>query len=453
MMLACKTPEPTHTMDTTPTTTETHTTTPQDEAEALPPITAEMLSGLTPETWPARAHHVAKIRVQDPDGLFILNVRGEENKYAVDWDNDGTFDDLNLTGQTSHEYDEPGTYTIRLAGDIHALSWCSTSHQAKNKLSSYTTTDEEHILDIEQWGNIQWRSMELMFAHCPTLEGWSAFDTPDLSRTTSMASMFLGAAQFNTDMGAWDTRHVTDMNSMFLGATRFNQPLDKWDTRHVTDMSNMFNSAKIFNQPLNTWDVSNVTRMNNMFAYTQRFNQPLDQWTVDKVTDMSNMFEHANAFNQPLNTWNMSNVTTTYNMFQSALSFNQPLDQWDVSNITTMAAMFSRARSFNQPLNTWDVSNVTNMSWMFSRATTFNQPLDTWNIKNVFAMQSMLKGAFSMSTENYDATLNGWAKLPSLQKNVTLDATGLSFCTSADARQKIKATYNWTIQGDHKKCP
>ena len=109
--------------------------------------------------------------------------------------------------------------------------------------------------------------------------------------------------------------------------------ISNWDVSKVTSMRSMFAHARSFNQPLNNWDVSNVTDMGGMFLRARSFNQPLNKWNVSKVTYMSFMFDGAESFNQPLNNWNVSSVKFMSGMFEDATSFNQPLNNWNVSNV------------------------------------------------------------------------------------------------------------------------
>jgi hypothetical protein len=50
----------------------------------------------------------------------------------------------------------------------------------------------------------------------------------------------------------------------------------------------------------------------------------------------------------------------------------------------------------------------------------------------------------NLSTENYDAILNGWSAL-NLQPSVELGAVGINYCDGAQARQVIINNFGWTI--------
>lgn len=334
--------------------------------------------------------------------------------YNVDW-GDGS-SDTGITGNITHSYATPGTYTIEISGTFPSIYF--NDDNANDKLK---------IIEILAWGDIQWQTMENAFYGCENLN-FDLIDSPDLSQVTTLKNMFRGGTSFNgivndwdistiTDLSGlfyeaetfnrplanWNTRAVTDMSYTFYYAELFNEPLDSWNTAAVTTMSNMFYHAEDFNQNINNWNVSNVTDMSNLFYYARAFNQPLNLWDVSNVTSMASMF-YLTSFNQPINNWNISNVTDISGMFQNC-PFNQPLNLWDVSNVTTLASTFAQNNSFNQPLNDWDVSNVTNMSQTFGSAGTlkdFNQPLDQWDVSNVTNMSGMFQSS------SFNQPLNGW---------------------------------------------
>ena len=108
-------------------------------------------------------------------------------------------------------------------------------------------------------------------------------------------------------IGGWKVSCVTDMTDLFKSSKNpevadFNQPLNNWDVSKVTTMRSMFYGAAAYNQPMNGWNVSNVINMYYMFE-ASAFNQPLNDWDVSKVTTMQGLFYDATAYNQPLCDW------------------------------------------------------------------------------------------------------------------------------------------------------
>jgi surface protein len=68
---------------------------------------------------------------------------------------------------------------------------------------------------------------------------------------------------FNQNINNWDVSKVTSMTSMFQLNSSFNQPLSGWNVSAVTDMSTMFYLATAFNQDIGNWNVGNVTVFSN----------------------------------------------------------------------------------------------------------------------------------------------------------------------------------------------
>ncbi|RZK77486.1 MAG: BspA family leucine-rich repeat surface protein [Pedobacter sp.] len=391
------------------------------------------------------------------DFTIYVPIYGSDNNYTVDF-GDGIVLE-NQTGGISHTYNNPGVYTVILSGNFTRIYF---GPFGSSKLKS-----------IDQWGDIQWSSMESAFKACKNLV-INATDTPDLSQVTDARYMFSGCWSMNQPLNSWDVSNIERMDYMFAGTLIFNQPLDNWDVSHVTnmhemfafteqfnqslenwdvssvtDMSRMFYQAAGYNSSITGWDVSNVTTMNEMFKYAGTFNQPLNDWDVSSVTHMEEMFSHAIEFDQSLNSWDVSNVTIMAGMFSGATAFNGEISNWNVSNVTDMNTMFSDATSFNKPLNYWDISNVIYINDMFSLATSFNQPLNSWDISNIYSLNGFLNAAYNfnqdlsewdfsnpqmfnfinnsgLDTNNYDKLLRRFAQLGI--ENITLRAYGLKYC-------------------------
>ncbi len=310
--------------------------------------------------------------------------------YYVDWGDDSFT--TNITTEVSHTYLIPGTYTVSIFGKFPAI-YFGSSHE-----------DSSKIISINQWGDIEWKSMKEAFRNCDELT-YNAVDIPNL-------------------------KEVTDMSSMFQRAIKFNGMIGDWDVSSVVDMSGIFGSALAFNQPINTWDVGSVTSMVGMFSDARSFNQNINDWDVSEVSTMVGMFNGASNFNQPLNDWDVSNVWNMYGMFLHASSFNQPLDNWDVSLVQNMSLMFSGALEFNQSLGNWQLSSL---------------------IYNTSAngMISMLDGS-GLSIDSYESTLKGWSESANTPCCIQLGAQSMVYCSSGENYRNVLVAKNWIFVDDKK---
>ena len=154
----------------------------------------------------------------------------------------------------------------------------------------------EALLRVEQFGTVQWQTMENAFYGCKNMQFAEGIDTPDLSKVTDMSGMFAGCTAFNQPLNSWNVSNVQKMGStsydsdrvlgMFLDCSSFNQPLDNWDVSKVEGMRRMFSGCTAFNQPLNNWNVSQVTDMREMFSGCTSFDQDLGMWKLEKCENL-----------------------------------------------------------------------------------------------------------------------------------------------------------------------
>ncbi|WP_136465690.1 BspA family leucine-rich repeat surface protein [Flagellimonas onchidii] len=290
-------------------------------------------------------------------------IEQHEFDYTVDW-GDGTIEE-NLTDKTpSHQYAEPGTYTVAILGKF-------PDFRPSNSSAKY-------LSGMEQWGNNQWIYID--FIGVDGME-YNATDKPDLSIAVDMSWMFL-------------------------------------------------NSNIIFNESIGDWDMSNIMWMNNMFEGSPSFNEDISGWDVSSAVDMKNMFKNATSFDQDLSEWDVSSVTDMTSMFQGADAFNQPLSWGEkTAMVTSMNSMFLGVDTFNQDISGWDVSSVTDMGFMFEAATSFNQSLGAWDISSIANMTGMLNNS-GMSSENFGATLIGWAPAEgeTIPEGIALGSLGMFLC-------------------------
>ena len=395
------------------------------------------------------------------ESIFIPTTGGGYN-YNVDW-GDGTITN-NITGNATHTYTAAGMHTVSITGSFPRIFF---SVEFDNNPIQSELDNAQKIKTIEQWGNINWTSMEDAFEGCMSLQG-NFSDAPNLSNVTSLKNMFkdntlfnwpigswyvstiqdmenlfFRASSFNQDVGSWDVSSVTNMVGMFSMASNFNQNIGNWDVSSVTNMRIMFGDATSFNQDLNNWDVSNVTNMSDMFRFIPVFNGNISSWNTSSVTDMSGMFRFTPAFNQNIGNWNVSNVIDMNSMFFGAAGFNQNIGNWNVASVANMNRMFSSATAFNQVIGNWNTANVTDMSEMFQSATSFDQDLGNWNVQNL-NNAALMFDSVTLSTSNYDALLIGW-DAQNLNSSVNFDGGNSKYCQGEDERLNLINSDTWTI--------
>ncbi|WP_422106263.1 BspA family leucine-rich repeat surface protein [Winogradskyella sp.] len=341
------------------------------------------------------------------ESITVPTFSGETYNYTVDW-GDGTID-TGFTGNAIHTYAVAGTYTVSISGTFPRIYFTINNNSRK-------------IIDITQWGDNPWTSMERAFLGCVNLN-ISATDAPDLSGVTDLSYMFYFTDAMNGAIGHWDVSTVTTMSHMFYYATAFNQDIGSWDVSAVTDMSYMFFRASVFNSDIGAWDVSAVTNMRNMFSGASVFNQDIGSWDVSAVTNLKLMFANTLDFNQDIGSWNVSAVTDMSAMFTYAYAFNQDIGSWDVSSVEDMGGMFSYTLAFDQNIGSWDTTSVLDMDYMFKEA--------------------------ALSTANYDALLLGWSTLDPgevyIVQHRDFDAGNSQYCSGEAARQNLIDNYDWTI--------
>ncbi len=308
--------------------------------------------------------------------------------YSVDWGDGLT--NSGVTGAITHDYATPGTYTIEISGTFPSIYFNDGGDKIK-------------IIEILNWGNIQWQTMEDAFHGCENVN-FDAIDAPDLTQVSSLQNMFRKCTSFNGIVNNWDISNITNISGLFQECEIFNRPVDLWNTSNVINMSYTFHRARNFNEPLDNWNVSSVTTLEYFLSEASTFNQNINNWNISNVTNLIGAFRYTGQFDQPLNNWDVSNINDLTGTFQGS-SYNRALDNWNVSSVTSMEATF-RESKFNQPLSGWDVSSVTNMHQMFHRNRTFNQPINNWDVSNVTDMSEMFDGWIWGAV--FNQPLNNW---------------------------------------------
>ena len=151
------------------------------------------------------------------------------------------------------------------------------------------TAERLNLLEIKQWGKINWRAdMAYAFDGCENVD-LTATDQPNFASVTVLAGMFRGCLNLvgNNSISSWPTGNVRNMGLLFAGAPLFNQPLN-WDVSRVTSMASMFLNATSFNQSLGNWDLSARPNMSGFFNGSgmdcKRYDSTLIGWANNPKT-------------------------------------------------------------------------------------------------------------------------------------------------------------------------
>ncbi|RQO37879.1 hypothetical protein DBR39_13395 [Chryseobacterium sp. KBW03] len=292
----------------------------------------------------------------------------------------------------------------------------------------------DKILEIEQWGNIVWTTMNSAFSQCKLIQ-ITAADTPNLSNVEDASYMFFGTKSFTgaSSMQNWDTSRIKNfrftfailfdsiMNSL---PDQFNPPyFNSWNMSSATDLSFMFAGRGLFNQTLNNWDVSKVTDMKWMFALCSSYNQPMDHWDTSSLEDIRYMFHFIPAFNQSLNNWNTSKVINMAHALHGCTAFNQPLENWNMTKVTRIDQLLKTTPSFNQSLANWNLAALNEGMQAFTET--------------------------GIGCENFSKTLAGWADNPNTANNIDLDdVTSLTYASNVTDKKNILINKGWAMSGD-----
>lgn len=376
------------------------------------------------------------------DSSIYINVDSNYiYNYDVDWDNDGVFDTVGISQGLFIQYPSPGVYTIRIRGQFPSIQF--------GIIFSPTFKDNKSkIIEINQWGNQQWKFLTRAFYGCDSMN-CLAVDAPILDSTNSLWSMFADCSVFNGSINHWDVSNIESLNAIFHRAKLFNQPLNNWDVARNKALQYAFYGAESFNQNINSWQVDSVIYFVNTFTGAKSFNMPLNNWNVSRGINLSAMFSYAESFNQNINSWNLTNAQIIIGMFVHAKSYNQPMNNWDVSRISSLSSLFNGAESFNQDISNWNISYVHSISNMFFNAKSFNQNLGNWDLSSFSTAYNAFDSS-GMSTANYDSTLIAWeAKYHN--RNVHIGSLNLNYCLSDSARNELVKD-GWIFVGDSLNC-
>lgn len=318
---------------------------------------------------------------------------GIGNNYNIQWEevgypaHSGTIDNITSTINVLIDFGTPqnpiaanATYKVKVNNGIGSFNQIKFANQVIISPSIGIPMifndigDFEKIIEVSQWGNINWQTMEWAFIKCKNMDV-TAVDIPNLSNVESTSLMFHDCISLigNPTFNLWNTSNVKNMSHMFSSAGVFNQPISSWDTSNVTDMQWMFHYLSAFNQPVGNWNVSKVTTMLHMFHLCTSFNQDVNSWNTANVMNMRDLFEGATSFNQSLSNWNLNSLQFAGNMLHNTgldcANYDATLSGWSANPLTPNnidLGLVSNLIYANPAAVTARNNLINNKNWMFS---------------------------------------------------------------------------------------
>lgn len=155
------------------------------------------------------------------------------------------------TGSLTITFPQAGTYKVEIKDVFPAIQF-------------FNGNDRLKILSIEQWGEVEWESMEHAFWGASNLV-LNATDAPNLSNVNSLRNMFRDADSFDGDLNGWDLSNVNVIQYMFTSTDSFTGKVEQWDVSNVENFSYTFAEASAFDSNLEGWDISSATNLIGLF--------------------------------------------------------------------------------------------------------------------------------------------------------------------------------------------
>jgi len=207
------------------------------------------------------------------DTMIIPLVSGESYDFIINW-GDGTIESFTSSVLTNvtHVYSSGGVFDIKITGTFPRIFFNNGGDRLK-------------VLDITNWGNIVWSSMENAFYGCANLTG-TYTDSPDLSLVIRCTGMMRACAVFNGLIDPWDVSNVQFLNTVFFGCGMLDKSPSSWDVSSVTALGNAF-AFTAMDPDLSSWQIQNcgnfTTWLNSSSLSTANYDLMLNAYSLLSV--------------------------------------------------------------------------------------------------------------------------------------------------------------------------
>jgi len=341
----------------------------------------------------------------DDQFQIVVDSTTEVFDYEVDWGDGNT--DSNVTGNITHTYSSVGTYDVKITGTFPNIYF-------------FNRFDRFKVLEIKNWGNIEWQSLRNAFFGCQNMT-ITATDEPDFSNVVSFYRTFTNCYTMDfpspTATKNWVSSNATNLQQMFSACRSLTgADCSGWDVSNVSNFSYCFYDNRL-NTSVNTtgWDVSAGTNFSFMFmqCYVLEEIIGIEDWRfrLDAFVSLYVTFRDCRKISFDLSNWTVGKVNNFSGTFRSCYELGSlDLGSWDTSSATNMSQMFYNCLDVASlgDIDNWDVSNVTDFSYMFQQCKQLVADTSSWdtssggNFTSIFYTLNIQNAAEQTGYKNWD---------------------------------------------------
>jgi surface protein len=363
------------------------------------------------------------------------------------------------TGTTLQEtitgLSDAATITIAAGAGTYELRVFAAATNGFNRIQFNNGGDKAKLLEVRNWGDIAWSTMEDAFYGCSNATSITSFGSPDLSSVTNFGSFARDCSSLTTlDVSSWDTSSVTFFGAFALNCSSLTAlDVSSWDTSSVTSFGSFARDcSSLTTLDVSSWDTSSVTSFGS-FARDCSSLTTLDvsSWDTSSVTDFGSFANNCSSLTTlDVSSWDTSSVTS-FGSFARDCSSLTTLDvsSWDTSSVTNFGSFANNCSSLTAlDVSSWDTSSVTDFGFFARDCSSLTDitGVDNFNISSVTNFNSFLQGT-TLPTARYDQLLiNYEAQAPNSGLNFHGGNSQYTLGGAAEtARTSLATTYSWTI--------